>query len=295
MRPRITALYLVRDEMEFLPMSIETVREHVERIVIVDNESSDGTDKWAEQLEIDNPHLVRFHRMEGIFDKSTEFGNRNRALQYVTDADWVLVLDGDQLLSDGWRQYIKKPLDAASGYDAIRFRYDHLVGSYEHTHTEFYEKQNGLKEHPDVPLWQTVLFRAGSWLEAKPACLADKRFKEFHHSSYDPSMVGRRFYNCGQATCFHYGFSKRNMMHMAKYRIHRGDYGHEPERKEKMWKELDKCGNPFKYIGPVIRVAYGPEHVPTVLRKKFGNTYKLELDKDGFIQSRTLIETGEKC
>ena len=292
MRSTITALILFRDEAEWLERCVATAIEGCERVVLVDNESTDGSTEIAKRLAHDFPNHVEYHFMEGIFDKNCEYANRNKCLQYI-HTDWVMVLDADQLLSDGWRQHIKKQLVDKS-IDAIRFRYDHLVGSYEHTHISFYEKQQGLAEHPDVPLWQTVLFRMRPDLECFPASKNNPFFKEFHHASFDVSMTGRRFYNCKEATCFHYGFSKRDMMFMAKYRIRRGDYGHDQQVKDEMCAVLDKCQNPFKYIGPVTRVAYGKEHVPTVMKSKFGTTYRLELDKAGNILSRTEIATGLK-
>ena len=293
MRSTITAVVLFKNELEFLELCVSTLIENVDRVVLVDNESTDGSGEVAKRLAHDFPNHVEYHFMPVDFDTATEYQTRNKCLQFV-HTDWVFIADADQLFSDGWRKHIKKPLVDKS-IDAIRFRYDHLVGSYEHTHTEFYEAQQKLKHHPHIPLFQTVLFRMRPDLECMPACRADPRFKEFHHASFDPSMKGRSFYNCKEATCFHYGFSKRDMMHMAKYRIHRGDYGHDDKVKAEMCAVLDKCQNPFKYIGAVVRVAYGKEHVPTCMKSKFGNTYRLELDNKGFIQKRIHIPTGEVC
>lgn len=292
MRTTVTALILFKNEKEFLERCVSTAVEGADRVVLVDNESTDGSTEIAKKLAENYPSLIEYHFMPSDFDTATEFATRNKCLQFV-HTEWVMILDADQLLSDGWRRAIKKQLLDKS-IDAIRFKYEHYVGSYEHIHIEFYEKQQGLRERPDIPLWQTVLFRMRPDLECMPACRADKRFKEFHHASFDPSMVGRKFYNCSQATCFHYGFSKRDMMFMAKYRIHRGDYGHTAEDKEWRLKELDKTGNPFRFIGHVTRVGYGKDHVPTIMKYKFGTTYKLELDKGGYIQSRTEIATGIK-
>ena len=289
----ITALYLVKNESEFLPLSVATVIDYVDKAVIIDNESTDGSLEIAESLREANPEKIRVHQMQGDFDNNCEFNNRNKSLQYV-DTDWVLALDADQLLSDGWYMWIKSKIEEPK-YDAIRFRYEHYVGSYEHIHKTFYEKQKNNSLHPEVPLWQTVLWRMRPDFEFKPAALSDSRFKEFHHASPDLSMTGRSFYNCGSATVFHYGFSKKNMMEMSAYRIHRGDYGHDREEKDRMIAELRASGNPFHFVGGgVVRVDYGKDQVPTVMKKMFGNTYKLELFDDGRIKSRIHIPTGER-
>jgi hypothetical protein len=280
MNQTITALYLAKNEEEFLPLSVATII------------STDLTFPIAKKLEEKYPHKVRVHQFDEDFDKACEFNNRNKALKLVSSS-WVMPLDADQLMSDGWYKWVRGPIHDKR-YDAIRSRYEHYVGSYEHIHKAFYEKQKNNSLHPEVPLWQTTMFRMRPDLKCTPACLVDDRFREFHHASFDNSMVGRKFYNSGSTTVFHYGFSKRDMMGMSIYRIGRGDYGHDPELKQRMIAELKESGNPFKFIGSVQRVDYGKDQVPNVMRNMFGKTYKLELDKDGFIQSRIHIPSGVK-
>ena len=293
MRSTITAVVLFKNEQEFLEMCVSTLIENVERVVLCDNESTDGSTEIAQKLAHDFPNHVEYHYIKNDFDHATEAATRQHCLQFV-HTDWVFIADADQLFTDGWRRYIKHQLKDKT-IDAIRFRYEHYVGSYEHIQTDFYERQQGLKDHQYVPLWQTVLFRMRPDLECIPACKSDPRFKEFHHASFDPSMTGRKFYNCKEATCFHYGFSKRNMLQMLKYRIGRGDDGHDEASKQKKYALIDKSQNPFMWCAPVTRVAYGKEHVPTVMKHKFGTTYRLELDKAGNILKRIHIPTGEVC
>lgn len=273
-------------------MSVATVINDVDEVVIVDNCSTDSTLDIARKLERDYPHKVKVFQFEDDFDKACEYNNRNKSLKLV-NSSWVMPLDADQLMSDNWWKWVRGPIHDKR-YDAVRARYEHYVGSYEHIHTSFYEKQKNPKLHPDVPLWQTILFRMRPDLNCTPASLVDKRFKDFHHASFDNSMVNRKFYNCGSATVFHYGFSKRDMMGMSAYRIQRGDYGHDQEKKDRMIKELRESGNPFHFIGgAVTRVDYNKEHVPNVMRNMFGKTYKLELYPNGRIKSRLHIPSGK--
>lgn len=287
----ITALYLVKNEEEWIERSVSTIIDGVDRVLIFDNESEDSTNDICRKLQEEHPDKVLFHEMAGDFDHCCEYSNRNKALAHV-HTDWVMTLDADQLISDGWRKWVEAPMRDRQ-YDAIRFNYEHYVGSYEHIHKSFYEKQKDHKLHPDVPLWQTSMWRMRPDLQFRPAMESDPRFKEFHHASPDLSMKGRKFYNCGSVTCYHYGFSRNNMMHQSAYRIQRGDYGHEQEKKDAMIKELHESGNPFHFVGDgVVRVDYGPEGVPSVMRNKFGKTYKLELFDDGRIKQRYSVETG---
>lgn len=291
MRPTITALYLVKNEEEWLPLSVMTVVDHVDKVIIVDNGSTDETREVMAGLQWANPDKIETHGDETDFDHGMEYNVRNKWLARVT-TDWVLPLDADQLLSDRWQKWVRGVM-ADKEYDAIRFRYEHYVGSFEHIHRSFYEKQHNNDLHPDVPLWQDVAFRMRPDLKWSPAAWSDPRFKEFHHASPGLSMAGRKFYNCGSATCFHYGFSRRNMMEQSVYRIQRGDYGHDQETKDKKIAELRASNNPFLFVGNVTKVDYGPEAVPSVIRHAFGKTYKLELDDQGFIKQRYLISTGE--
>lgn len=292
MKETITALYLVKNEEEFLPLSVATIIDDVDEVVIIDNGSSDSTVAIAKELE-SRHHKVKVYHLKDDFDKACEYNNRNKSIKLV-NSTWVMPLDADQLMSDGWWKWVRGPISDPK-YDAVRARYEHYVGSYEHIHTTFYEKQKNNSLHPDVPLWQTILFRMRPDLECMPASRVDSRFKDFHHASFDNSMHNRKFFNSGSTTVFHYGFSKKNMMDMSAYRIQRGDYGHDQEKKDQMIKELRESGNPFHFIGgAVTRVDYDKSQVPKVMREKFGTTYKLDLFPDGRIKSRTHIPTGVK-
>lgn len=289
---KLSALYLVRNEIECLPMSVATIINDVDEIVLVDNRSTDGSLEYMQQLKSDNPKQVKLVKMDSIFDEKTEWRSRNEALQNVT-GHWVMMLDADQLMSDGWWKWVRTPI-ANGKYDAIRSRYEHLVGSYEYIHKVFYEKQKNPELYPDVPLWQTVFWKMRPDLEVKPAMLSDPRFHEFHHASPDLSMTGRMFYNCGSTTVFHLGFCKKNAMEMSSYRIQRGDYGHNQARKDEMIAELLASGNPFHFIGgAVTRVDYGKDSVPSVMKDKFGKTYRLALYPNGRIKQRYSVDTGE--
>lgn len=289
MNPSITALYLIKNEEEFLPLSVATIIDHVDKVILVDNGSTDNTRPVMHVIKTGYPDKVHTFSDDNNFDRDCEYNVRNRWLSKV-DTDWVMPLDADQMLSDGWHKWVRMPLQD-SRYDAIRFLYEHWVGDCRHIHKTFYEKQKDQALHPDVPLYQDVLFRMRPDLKWSPAAWLDGRFKEFHHASPGPSMVGRRFFRSGSATCFHAGFIKRNMMDMSRYRIQRGDYGHEQDRKDQLIKELTESKNPFKFIGSVHRVDYGPERIPSVMRNQW-NKYSLELDEEGFIQKRIENATG---
>lgn len=287
---KISAIYLVKNEEEFIGKSIGSVIDGVDEVIVVNNRSTDGTMDEVAKCACDHPGKVRVFHHDTDFDASCEFNERNRALGYAR-YPWVMIVDADQIMSDGWRRAVSpffKP-----NYDAIRVKFEHLVGSYEYIHESFYDKQHGRIHDDSIPLFQTMFFRKQATLKCIPASASVPSFRPEHHARFDESVSRRMVGDCTGATVFHYGFAKRNMMYMAEYRIQRGDYGHDPDRKREMIEALRQSGNPFKFIGSVHRVDYGRERVPECMKQAFDNTYRLECDSNGFIQQRYCIKTGK--
>lgn len=287
---KIAALYCVKNEEEFLPLSLETVAPHVDEVIVIDNGSNENM-RGVHHQALGRYTNLQLVDIKGDFDEKCEFNVRNESLKYVRkDIDWILALDADQLMSDGWKKNIMPWLKQPQ-LNCVAVNYEHFVGSYEHIDKAFWEKQHKLAEHPQVSLFVWCFFRNRPDLRSRPAAEVCSWAKPQHHASFERSMRGG-FWKCEDVTLFHYGFSKRNMMEMSAYRIHRGDYGHEPERKAQVTKELLESGNPFKFVGPVHAVDYGPDKVPSVMRDKWGY-YSLKLDEQGFIQERRIASTGE--
>ena len=290
---KISAIYCVRNEIEFLPLSVATILADVDEVVILDNRSTDGTIEYALRLQAEHPEKVKLIKGTTIFDEVSESVTRDESVKHAT-GDWLLILDADLLMSDGWRADVEQCLNSA-GCDGVRVRFEHLVGSQEYIHQGFYEKQHDPTLHPNVPLWQAVLFRRRSNLMCHSAADTCPQFRKEHHARFDEDVPHGRMWDRPGATAFHYGFAKRDMMKMSVYRIHRGDYGHDPEKKQQMMWELVESDNPFRFVGNVHRVDYGPSFVPSVMRAGFATTYRLDLDSQGFIQKRWSMKTGEMC
>lgn len=83
---KITACYIVKNVAAELRRSIESLREYVDEIIVVDTGSSDGTEAVAEKFgaEIFNEEWA------DDFSKP-----RNIALENAT-GDWIIFLDGDE-------------------------------------------------------------------------------------------------------------------------------------------------------------------------------------------------------
>jgi glycosyltransferase involved in cell wall biosynthesis len=77
---------IVKNEEKFLPMCLESVKDHVDEIIIVDTGSTDRTVEIAKRYKAKIYH----HAWENSFGKA-----RNYSLKYAT-CEWILILDADE-------------------------------------------------------------------------------------------------------------------------------------------------------------------------------------------------------
>ena len=87
--PTIAACMIVKNESEFIRSAIESVRDAVDEIVVVDTGSTDDTVQIAQRAG------ARVHHFSWVNDFSAA---RNASLDYAT-SDWVLILDADERLT----------------------------------------------------------------------------------------------------------------------------------------------------------------------------------------------------
>jgi tetratricopeptide (TPR) repeat protein len=77
---------IVKNEEKFLPRCMESIKGHVDEIIIVDTGSTDNTIEIAKRYNAKIYH----HAWENSFSKA-----RNYSLKYAT-CDWILILDADE-------------------------------------------------------------------------------------------------------------------------------------------------------------------------------------------------------
>jgi tetratricopeptide (TPR) repeat protein len=87
-RPTISLCMMVKNEEKFLPQCIDSVRNYVDEIIIVDTGSTDRTVEIAEKYT----DKIYFHPWEEDFSK-----HRNQSISYAT-GDWIFILDADEVL-----------------------------------------------------------------------------------------------------------------------------------------------------------------------------------------------------
>ncbi|MGR3294280.1 MAG: tetratricopeptide repeat-containing glycosyltransferase family 2 protein [Candidatus Scalindua sp.] len=86
--PTLSLCMIVKDEEKFLPMCLDSVKDYVDEIIIVDTGSTDKTVEIAHSYNAKIYH----HPWENSFSKA-----RNYSLSYAT-SDWILILDADEEL-----------------------------------------------------------------------------------------------------------------------------------------------------------------------------------------------------
>ncbi|HEU20360.1 MAG TPA: glycosyltransferase [Deltaproteobacteria bacterium] len=107
--PTISCCMIVKNEEAFLSQCLESVKGHVDEIIIVDTGSTDDTVRIAQRYT----DKIYFHPWEGSFSKA-----RNQALSYVT-CDWVFQIDADEELIEGSGPKLRRTVQAAGEADAI--------------------------------------------------------------------------------------------------------------------------------------------------------------------------------
>jgi tetratricopeptide (TPR) repeat protein len=102
MAPKISLCMIVKNEIDCIEQTIDSVSAFVDEIAIVDTGSTDGTWELIQTLA---------HRHIQIEWPDHFAEARNQALKLAT-GDWVLILDGDEILSDG-HQALRDAADRA--------------------------------------------------------------------------------------------------------------------------------------------------------------------------------------
>jgi glycosyltransferase involved in cell wall biosynthesis len=108
-RPTISCCMIVKNEEVFLEKCLESVKDYVDEIIIVDTGSTDKTIEIAGRYT----EKVYFHPWEGSFSKA-----RNQALSYAA-CDWIFQIDGDEELIDGSGEKMRQAVLESGPADAF--------------------------------------------------------------------------------------------------------------------------------------------------------------------------------
>ncbi|MCX8052609.1 MAG: glycosyltransferase, partial [Armatimonadetes bacterium] len=114
-KPLLSLCIIARDEEGFLPGCLESARDVVDEIVLVDTGSTDRTLEIARSFGAD---VYRFEWNDNYSDA------RNEAIKHAR-GDWILFLDADERLDQGskskLREAVEKP--SADAYELVFYNY----------------------------------------------------------------------------------------------------------------------------------------------------------------------------
>ena len=94
---KVVAMYRVKNAGKFFKHSLDSISPLVDEIVVLDDGSIDNTYEIAQA----NSKVVRLETQDLPLNEARD---RDKILHWAQEreADWILVIDGDEVLSDGW-------------------------------------------------------------------------------------------------------------------------------------------------------------------------------------------------
>jgi glycosyltransferase involved in cell wall biosynthesis len=103
---RIWAHTLVKNEARWLWFSVSSVIDYVDKLLLWDTGSTDGTLKIIEELKKKYPEKIDFRQYDEV--TSETFTKARQEMLDVTKSDWFIVLDGDEIwFEDSIRKVIE--------------------------------------------------------------------------------------------------------------------------------------------------------------------------------------------
>ncbi|WP_078412215.1 glycosyltransferase family 2 protein [Priestia abyssalis] len=184
-KSKVSAMYIVRNEEEFLPYSIRSIYDAVDEIIVVDNASTDRTVEIAQSF--DKTKLI-YCEERGDFAKL-----RNLALEAAT-GEWLLKIDADEVFYPDLITAMPK-LISNKKIDVYTCWFYHLMG-------DFWHMQNTCDY--DVRYYRPFLFRNHSGL----------RWEQKVHEmlkGVGPNSVDSRLHYV------HYGYTKKPALIKEKF------------------------------------------------------------------------------
>lgn len=114
----ISACYITKNGEEFLDFSMKSVKEFVDEIIIVDDQSNDKT--------LDIAHKNGAYIIQGVYDGD----KRKQRNEYLKEArgEWILVVDDDEIYKKDEIAWLRKWIEseASQKYNTIRYPLYHF-------------------------------------------------------------------------------------------------------------------------------------------------------------------------
>lgn len=131
----ISLCMIVKNEEQLLPKCLESAKDYVDEIVVVDTGSTDRTVEIAESYGA----RIYSHPWEGDFSK-----HRNQSIGYAAK-EWILILDADEAIDPASAPFLRNVLkekNADSFYLPVRSAFDNGKGEAAHNSIRLF-RNNG--------------------------------------------------------------------------------------------------------------------------------------------------------
>lgn len=135
-KPTISACMMVKNEEKLLPQCLESIKDVVDEIIIVDTGSKDKTVEIAESYGAKIFH----HPWENDFSK-----HRSQSISYAT-GDWIFIIDADEVLLPESREEVLKAVkhkSIDSIFATVRSMFEESRGEAVHNSIRFF-RNNGI-------------------------------------------------------------------------------------------------------------------------------------------------------
>ena len=260
----LSAVYHVLNEAEFIHVSISQVQPFVDEVIVMDHGSTDGTQDIVLGMGIP----IHDTGGETFLTKGEPWFRTWSVRECKTD--WLLTLDGDEIMSDGWREALnKKYEEVGDAVGAFKCAFHIFVGSFDYvqdisplTHESIWAKV--LRKHSKL--------RGGkSWNNTK--C----------HSNYDRHIKPKVFGWVEDMAIFHCGYMKADAAGRMARNFTRGDVGTDEVMIARMLALADQ--DPWQFF-PQVKPAPAVS-IPAALWPWAGR-YTIELDGDKIKSRRKL-------
>lgn len=132
---KIWAYTLFKNEERFLWYSVMSVIEHVDKILLYDTGSTDNSVLIAEKIKEMFPEKVEFRKVGNV--DANEFTKVYQKMLNKTDADWFLIVDGDEIWWDSSiKKVVKKINKEGNKFESIVVPTINLIGDMFHHQEE---------------------------------------------------------------------------------------------------------------------------------------------------------------
>ncbi len=177
---RISLCMITKDEEDFLPRCLDSVRNVADEIVVVDTGSTDSTVDIAGNYGA----KVFHHLWEDDFSK-----HRNQSIAYAT-GNWILIMDADEVIAARDIDKIRHIINSVKtdGFEFILRNYDTRLFANSTLTTDDYKEENGFPGFIPVDLIRLFKKDPDIYFSGKVHETVSQSFRQSGKTSYKTNI-----------------------------------------------------------------------------------------------------------